>query len=88
MELIKIQSPSEELISGTFHKYLRFVAPKLIKRPILKRQYFPENDLLKSLIDIRTEAVHFFFYRQLNFSSEPGVANEILENEPKRCLVL
>ena len=23
-----------------------------------------------------------FFYRQLDFPSEPGVANEILENEP------
>ena len=27
-----------------------------------------------------------FFYRQLDFSSEPGVANEILENEHKSCL--
>ena len=26
------------------------------------------------------------FYRQLNFSSEPRVANEILDNEPKSCL--
>ena len=25
--------------------------------------------------------LHIFFYRQLDFSSEPGVANEILENE-------
>ena len=29
-----------------------------------------------------------FFYRQLDFPSEPGVANEILENEPKSCLTL
>ena len=28
------------------------------------------------------------FYKQLEFSSEPGVANGILENEPKSCLVL
>ena len=28
------------------------------------------------------------FYRQLNFPSEPGVANEILENEPKSCLAV
>ena len=27
-----------------------------------------------------------FFHRQLNFSSQPGVANEILENEPKQVL--
>ena len=27
-------------------------------------------------------------YRQLNFLSEPGVANEILENEPKSCLLV
>ena len=29
-----------------------------------------------------------FFYRHLDFSSEPGVANEILENEPKSCLIV
>ena len=29
-----------------------------------------------------------FFYRQLDFPSEPGVANEILENEPKSCLTI
>ena len=32
--------------------------------------------------------VHIFLYRQLDFSSEPGVANEILENEPKSCLTV
>ena len=29
-----------------------------------------------------------FFCRQLNFPSKPGVANEILENEPKSCLTV
>ena len=29
-----------------------------------------------------------FFYRQLDFSSEPGAANEILEDEPKSCLTV
>ena len=29
-----------------------------------------------------------FFYRQLDFSSEPGIVNEILENEPKSCLTV
>ena len=28
------------------------------------------------------------FYRQLDFSSQPGVANEFLENEPKSCLTV
>ena len=37
--------------------------------------------------------LHIFlvFYRQLDFPSEPGVANEILEileNEPKSCLTV
>ena len=32
--------------------------------------------------------VYIFFYRKLDFPSEPGVANEILENEAKSCLVL
>ena len=31
--------------------------------------------------------VHIF-YMQLDFPSEPGVANEIWENEPKRCLTV
>ena len=29
-----------------------------------------------------------FFYMQLDFSSEPRVANEILENAPKICLTV
>ena len=29
-----------------------------------------------------------FSYRQLDFLSEPVVANEILENEPKSCLIV
>ena len=28
------------------------------------------------------------FYRQLDFPSEPGVANEIMENEAKSCLAV
>ena len=28
------------------------------------------------------------FYRQLDISSEPEVANEILENEPESCLTV
>ena len=32
--------------------------------------------------------VYIIFYRQLDFSSEPEVANEILENEPKSCLIV
>ena len=32
---------------------------------------------------IKVYKVYTFFCRQLDFSSEPGVANEILENEPK-----
>ena len=33
-------------------------------------------------------AVYTFFYKQLDFPSEPGVAAEILENEPKSCLTV
>ena len=29
-----------------------------------------------------------FFSRQLDFLSEPGVANETFENEPKSCLTV
>ena len=33
-------------------------------------------------------SIHIFFYRQLDFSSEPGVANEFWENEAESCLVV
>ena len=32
--------------------------------------------------------IYTFFYRQLDFPSEPGIANEILENEPKSSLAV
>ena len=32
--------------------------------------------------------LHIFFCRQLDFPSEPGVANEFLENVPKSCLTV
>ena len=34
------------------------------------------------------EMEYTFFYRQLDFSSQPRVANEILENELKSCLTV
>ena len=36
--------------------------------------------------DLSDLSGYTFFYRQLDFPSEPGVANEILENEAKSCL--
>ena len=39
------------------------------------------------MIDFATSSTNFF-YRQLNFPSEPGVASEILENEAKSCLAV
>ena len=39
-------------------------------------------------VDPLSKQLHIFFYRQLNFPSEPGVANEILENEAKSCLAV
>ena len=41
----------------------------------------------KCLNEINYRA-YTFFYRQLDFSSEPGGANKILENEPKSCLTV
>ena len=35
----------------------------------------------------KTPNKYSFFYRQLDCSSEPGVANEIFENEPESCFV-
>ena len=37
---------------------------------------------------LKLTPLYIFFYRQLDFSSQPGVANEILENEPKSCLTV
>ena len=31
---------------------------------------------------------HFLFYKQLVFSSQPGVANEFCENEDESCLAV
>ena len=56
------------------------------KRGILK---FFSQIILKNCANFRMNEGHtHFFYRQLDFSSEPGVANEILENEPKSCLTV
>ena len=35
---------------------------------------------------IGQKQVTHFFHKQIDFPSEPGVANEILENEPEICL--
>ena len=40
------------------------------------------------IIELENLAKLHIFYRQLDFSSEPGVANEILEKERKGSLVL
>ena len=53
-------------------------------------------NLLHKTLDRRTmhtKKVNFlvhthFFYRQLDFQSEPEVVNVILENEPKSCLAV
>ena len=52
-------------------------------------QVVPDNKYIHILIahaveESDTSGTHFL-YRQLNFPSEPGVANEILENEAKSC---
>ena len=44
---------------------------------------FLTNKILRIVIFNNT---HFFLYRQLDISSLPGVANEILENKPQSCL--
>ena len=49
----------------------------------LKLFPFPAMELL---INISKRSAHFSFYRQLDFSS--GVANKILENEPKSSLAV
>ena len=41
----------------------------------------------RSTISVQNDHIHIF-YRQLDFSSEPGVDNEILENEPESWLTV
>ena len=36
----------------------------------------------------KTVYISTVFYRQFDFPSRPGVANEILQNEPKSCLTV
>ena len=43
---------------------------------------------LYNVCSIMTAKLLHLFYRQLDFPSEPGVANEILENDAKNCLTV
>ena len=47
-----------------------------------------DGELTDEIADILPDNGMGYFYRQLDFPSEPGVANEILENEPKSCLTV
>ena len=38
---------------------------------------------LRAIFPFCVDEVHMFFYRQLDFSSEPGVADEIFKMKPK-----
>ena len=54
--------------------------------------WISKRDELSKYVTLKFKLVlitcYTFFNRQLDFSSEPGVANEILENEPKSCFCL
>ena len=79
-----------------FYRMMDLVFAPLIlpqKNPLNFAVYFSDSskilsrnpsDFSKSLINDD----YTFFHRQLDFSSEPGVANKILENEPKSCLTV
>ena len=53
-------------------------------------RYNPEcHAWLRFISALCASKIHkHFFYRQLDFSSEPGVANEILEKDAKSCLTV
>ena len=55
-----------------------------IKLPYDRIEYMLSDS--KPVAIITNKVDYTFFHRQLDFSSEPGDANEILENEPKGCL--
>ena len=61
------------------------------------------HNFLQNIIFFLRQAIHFlifptlndyirfitlFFYRQLHFSSQPGVANRFWKNEAESCLVV
>ena len=50
--------------------------------------FFSVDRNIKNYIKFIAKIYYTFFYRQLDFSFEPRVANEILENEPKSCLTV
>ena len=56
-----------------------------LRFPVLR-----EFNMIQPIAFIRlTDLLKYtFFYKQLSFSSEPGVANEIFENQPKSCLMV
>ena len=52
-----------------------------------KGNYFCYSNVFIILSELIV-GLYISFYRQLDFSSEPGVADKILENEPKSCLTV
>ena len=72
-----------------FFKYILGFAPNSCAQPLGCTQVTrPDYYMLKISISSSNIRRLHIFSRQLDFSSEPGVANEILENEPKSCLGL
>ena len=71
--------------------YFRGLDPtRPLSEQVNKLPYFPEWEFPREKVQISEWiclCTHFF-YRQLDFPSESGVANEILEIEAKSCLAV
>ena len=76
------ERPSKDPKKDIFPNILKHLPRKSQKIPrVPYQEEFPK-------IPKHPKSPSNFFYRQLDFSSEPGVAKEILENEPKSCLTV
>ena len=62
---------------------------KNLEIPYVLRDFSKKTPTLRSCgLDLGEKLQYTFFHRQIDFSSEPGVANEILENEAKSSLAV
>ena len=62
------------------------------QRSFMRFLWWPGVDVYRGVEDyemcVHSFGATHFFYRQLDFSSQPGVANEVLENEAESCLTV
>ena len=74
----------ESLGEIPFHNHLLEIGDISISM----RFRWANNRIWRNEVTKRLHCYTFFLYKQLHFPSQPGVANEIWENEAENCLAV